>query len=199
LWGKAGQRSLERSALAEAVEQLARALDQIATLPSTPAMRRAQIKLQVGLANALMHLKGYAAPEPKAAFEQARLLIVRAEELGEAPDDPFLLLSVLWGFWSASYVACNGEAIHELAAQVLALAHKQGLDVSLAIGHRLMGMSTLHTGSIAEGRAHLDRAVALYEPATHRVLATRFGQDVRVAALGFRTQRKSFWSMSWSL
>ena len=33
LWGKAGQRSLERSALVEAVEQLTRALDQIATLP----------------------------------------------------------------------------------------------------------------------------------------------------------------------
>ena len=32
-WGKAGQRSLERSALVEAVEQLTRALDQIATLP----------------------------------------------------------------------------------------------------------------------------------------------------------------------
>jgi class 3 adenylate cyclase len=48
LWGKAGQRSLERSALVEAVEQLARALAQIATLPGTPALRREQIKLQVG-------------------------------------------------------------------------------------------------------------------------------------------------------
>ena len=45
LCGKAGQRSLERSALAEAVEQLTRALDQIATLPSTTALRREQIKL----------------------------------------------------------------------------------------------------------------------------------------------------------
>ncbi len=36
LWGKAGQRSLERSALVEAVEQLTRALAQIAALPATP-------------------------------------------------------------------------------------------------------------------------------------------------------------------
>ena len=49
LWGKAGQRSLARSALIEAVEQFTRALDQIATLPSTPALRREQIKLQVAL------------------------------------------------------------------------------------------------------------------------------------------------------
>ena len=35
LWGKAGQRSLARSALVEGAEQLKRALDQIATLPTT--------------------------------------------------------------------------------------------------------------------------------------------------------------------
>src|SRR5262245_18265550 len=69
LWGKAGQRSLAQSALAEAAEQLTRALDQIATLPSTLVMRRGQIKLQVALVNALTHVKGYAAPEPKAAVE----------------------------------------------------------------------------------------------------------------------------------
>ena len=49
LWGKAGQQSLARSALVEAVAQLTRALDQIATLPGTPALRREQIKLQVAL------------------------------------------------------------------------------------------------------------------------------------------------------
>ena len=39
-WGKAGQGSLARSALVEAMAQLNRALAQIATLPSTPALRR---------------------------------------------------------------------------------------------------------------------------------------------------------------
>jgi predicted ATPase len=42
LWGKAGQRSLGRSALVEAVEQFTRALAQIAALPTTPALRREQ-------------------------------------------------------------------------------------------------------------------------------------------------------------
>src|ERR1700740_2024481 len=37
--GQAGQRSLARYALVEALEQLKQALDQIATLPSTPALR----------------------------------------------------------------------------------------------------------------------------------------------------------------
>ena len=49
LWGKAGLRSLERSAQVEAAEQLARALDQITTLFPTPALRCEQIRLQVAL------------------------------------------------------------------------------------------------------------------------------------------------------
>jgi predicted ATPase len=52
-WGTAGQRSLARAALVEGAEQLKRALDQIATLPATPALRREEIKLEVAFANAL--------------------------------------------------------------------------------------------------------------------------------------------------
>jgi predicted ATPase len=79
LWGKAGQRSLERSALLEATAQLTRALDQIAALPATPSLRREEISLQVALINPLMHVKGYAAPETQAAVERARLSIEQAE------------------------------------------------------------------------------------------------------------------------
>jgi predicted ATPase len=52
-WGTAGQRSLARAAFVEGAEQLRRALDQIATLPATPALRREEIKLEVAFANVL--------------------------------------------------------------------------------------------------------------------------------------------------
>ena len=187
LWGKAGQRSLDRSALVEAASQLTRALDQIAALPTTPTLRREQIKLQVALITPLLHIKGYAAPEPQAAAERARLLIEQAEALGEAPDDPLLLFSVLYSFWVANVVAFNGDAVRELAAQFLALAEKQGATVQLMVGHRLLATSLLCTGDIAEGRTHYSQALALYYPGEHRPLATRFGQDVRVTILCFRS------------
>jgi len=187
LWGKAGLRSLERSALVEAVEQLTRALSQIATLPSTPVLRREQIKLQVALVNALMHVKGYAASETMAAGERARLLIEQAQALGEPPEDPMLLFSVLFGIWVRSIWALNGEVHCELAAQFLELAEKQRATVPLMIAHRVMGVSLVHTGDITQGRAHLDHALALYDPVAHRSLATRFGQDVRVACLAYRS------------
>ena len=122
LWGKAGQRSLERSALVEAAAQITRALDQIAAVPATPVLRREEIKLQVALANALMHVEGYAAPETKAAVEQARVFVERAEELGESPNDPLLLFSVLYGVWAVNALAFNGDTLRDLAAQFLALA-----------------------------------------------------------------------------
>jgi predicted ATPase len=186
LWGKAGQRSLDRSALVEAATQLTRALEQLATLPSTTALRRDQIKLQVAHANALMHTKGYAATETKASLDQARLLIGRAEALGEPLEDPLVLFSVLYGFWVVNFLAFNGDVVRQLAAQFLALAEKQKATVPLMIAHRLMGISLVVTGDIAEGRAHCDQAIALYDPAKHRPLITRFGQDAGVTVLSYR-------------
>jgi class 3 adenylate cyclase/predicted ATPase len=186
LWGKAGQRSAQRSALVEAIQQITLALDQIATLPATTALRREEIKLQVALIAPLLPVKGYAAQETKAAVERARLLIEQAEALGEPPEDPLLLFSVLHGFWMQNYVAFNGEAARELAVQFLALAKKQAATGPLITGHRLMGFSLMHMGEIIEGRAHLDRAIALYDPAEHRHLAA-LGHDARVATLSLRS------------
>jgi predicted ATPase len=186
LWGKAGQRSLARSALIEAATHLTRALAQIATLPSTPSLRREQIKLQVGLANATMQIKGYAAPETKGSLEEARVFIERAEALGEPLEDPLALFSILYGVWGANFVAFNEDAVRELAAHFLALAQKQGGTVPIMIGHRLVGSALLTTGDIGEGRAHLDRAIALFDPKEHRQLAARFATDVRVMILSWR-------------
>ena len=172
LWGKAGQKSLERSALVEAIEQLSRALGQLEVAPDTAAVRRDRIKLQVALISSLMHVNGHAAPETKAAAERARLLIERAEALGEPPEDPLLLFSVLYGFWVANYVSFNGHAMLELAAQLLALAETQRATLPLMIGHRLMGSSQMFTGSIANSRTHYNEAIALYDPAAHRPLIT---------------------------
>jgi predicted ATPase len=187
LWGKAGQQSLERSALVEAIEQFTRALDQIAALPATPALRREQIKLQVALITPLLHVKGYAAPETKAATERARLLIEQAEALGEPPEDPLLLFSVLYGVWTANYIAFNGDVMRKLAAQFLALAEKQGATAPLMVGHRVMGISLLATGDIAQGRVQFDRAIEFYDPVEHRPLTTRFGHDNKVAVLSYRS------------
>jgi predicted ATPase len=49
-----------------------------------------------------------------------------------------------------------------------------------------MAISLALTGDIAESRKHFDRATALYDPAEHRPLATRFSVDAMVSILSFR-------------
>jgi predicted ATPase len=49
-----------------------------------------------------------------------------------------------------------------------------------------MGISLVLTGEMTDGRDHLDRVIAAYNPAEHRPLGTRFGHDVRVSALSWR-------------
>jgi len=187
LWGKAGERSLDRSALVEAAAQFTRALEQIATLPGTPALRREQIKLQVALIAPLIHVKGYAAPETKAATERAHLLIEQADALGEPTEDPLLLFSVLYSIWVASFVAFNGDVHRQLAEQFLGFAEKQKAAIPIMIGHRIMGNSFLLTGDIQKARVQLDHAITLYDPQKHRVLAARFAQDPMVANLSWRS------------
>jgi class 3 adenylate cyclase/predicted ATPase len=186
LWCKAGQQSLTRSAFIEAAVQFTRALAQFETLPINAALRRAQIDAQIGLGNALIDAKGHAAPETKSAFRRARDLIKQAEELGEPPDDPLLLFSVLLGLWRGAYVGFDGGLMHELAAEFLALAEKQGATVPLGIAHHLMGITLGQTGNIAEARARHTQVLALYDPAKHRPLTARLGLHHRVAALSFR-------------
>jgi predicted ATPase len=45
----------------------------------------------------------------------------------------------------------------------------------------------VHAGHFEESRAHLDRAIALYDLVKHRALASRFGSDSGVTILGFRS------------
>ena len=82
----------------------------------------------------------------------------------------------------------NGkDYLRALRGPVLASAEKERTVAPRMMGHRLMGSSLLCTGQLAQGRAHLDRAIALYDPVQHRPLATRLGQDTRVAILWYRS------------
>jgi predicted ATPase len=63
LWGKAGQRSLERSAVVEAVGQLRKGLALVANLPDGVTRVQHELDLQISLGKAMIATKGYHAPE----------------------------------------------------------------------------------------------------------------------------------------
>ena len=194
-WGKAGYRSLARSALVEAVAQITRALEQIATLPSTPDLRRQRIELQVALITPLVHVKGSAASETKTAAERAHLLIKQCEALGEPLRMRYCCspLCMVAGFRPT--LTFKGDVAGDLSQRFLAFAEKKGATAPLIIGHRIVGISSLFSGVISKGRAHFDQAIALYEPTKHRYLATRFGVDAAVSVLCYRSW--AFWMLGY--
>src|SRR5262249_51780328 len=63
----------------------------------------------------------------------------------------------------------------------------QKATIPLMVGHRLVGSSSAFTGDLVDSRAHYDQALSLYDADKHRSLATRFGQDIRVSILSFRS------------
>jgi hypothetical protein len=133
-----------------------------------------------------MNVNGFASPEAKAATERARGLIEEADALGEPPENPLMLYSVLYGAWVTNVVAFNGDALLTLAKQFLALAERQRAAVPIMIGHGIMGYSFLTTGSLAQAQIHSDHAIAVYDPG-HRPLTMLFGLDVCVNIVGQRS------------
>jgi predicted ATPase len=73
-WGRAGQRSTARSAMAEAAAQYQKGLDQLALLPNNLDRQRQELEFCLALGAVLMAAKGYGAPETGHAYQRAREL-----------------------------------------------------------------------------------------------------------------------------
>ena len=113
-WGKAGRRSLARSALLEGAEQLKLALDQIAILPATPTLRREEIKIQLAFGNALTLMGDFV--DGKEHFDRALAIYDPVEHRSlttrSGRDVGVTLLSVRSGcLWHLGYpAACAMKA-----------------------------------------------------------------------------------------
>jgi hypothetical protein len=94
---------------------------------------------------------------------------------------------VLYSLFVANYNSFNATDVTESAAQFLKLAEEQDAATPRMLGHRLVGVAQTTTGNFAQAFTHLDNVITSYNPTEHRELATRFGQDIRVAALCFRS------------
>ena len=86
--------------------------------------------------------------------------------------------------------------LRDIAAHTLELAEKQSASFPRVLGHNNLGGSLMQRGDIAEAKVHFDQAIALYDPAAHRPLAARFGEDQTVATLAMRS--RTLWLLGYS-
>ena len=132
--------------------------------------------------------KGTLRRKPRRLLERARLLIEQAEALGEPPEDPLLLFSVLYGFWVANIVAFNGDAVASLRRSSWRLPRSKERLVPLMIGHRLMGASLLCTGD-SRGRRERTSIRRLRFTILPSIVRWRrdLAKTLRVAILSYRS------------
>jgi predicted ATPase len=174
-WGKAGQRSVARSAMPEAAAQFQKGLDQLALLPDAPERQRQELELRSGLGAALMIVKGYAAIETGHNYARAR-------ELWEQLGSPSEFLHVPCGQFFYHVNRCDFDLAQHLAEDLLRLSHEHHDTAGLVLGHTCSGRTLVPVGRFVSARSHLEQALALYNPISHSSLARQVGIDPEVTA-----------------
>jgi len=175
-WQRAGQRAVERSANAEAMRHLTRALELVRGGPQTAGAQRKELELQTTLGGVLMAAKGYAAPEVERAYARAREL---CEQLGETSQ----LFATLRGLWGVHVVRADLQRAHALGEQCLAMAERSSNPAALVWSHYAVGMTLFHLAEGTSAQRHFDASLALYDRDKRRV--PRALQDPAVSCLSY--------------
>ncbi|HEY7495904.1 MAG TPA: AAA family ATPase [Candidatus Tectomicrobia bacterium] len=166
----AADNALRRSAHADAITHLTRALVLLSALPESPARAQRELVLQTTLGPALMATRGYAAPEVASAYARAREL---CWQTGETPQ----LFQALWGLWYFSLVRAELQTARELGEQILPLARRVQAPALLLVAHRVLGQTLAFLGEFATAQGHLERGLTLYDPEQHGAFTALYGQD----------------------
>ena len=98
----------------------------------------------------------------------------RARQLCERLDKAERLFPLMFGKWAFHLTRGEMRAASELADEALRLAEHGSDGSGLTIAHRLVGVSALLRGRLEVARAHLQGALALYDPVRdqHAALCT---------------------------
>jgi len=174
-WGKAGHRSVARSALAEAAAQFQKGLDQLVLLPDIPERWQKELEFSSALGAVLNVVKGSAAPETGQAYARAR-------ELWEQLGSPVEFIEVPCG--QSRYHAHRGELDRALRLDqdLLRLSRRRNDSAGLVMGHYSSGRNLMWAGSFASSRSHLETVLALYDPNSHHSLVRQTGVHPQLAA-----------------
>jgi len=179
---KAGQRSIDRSANAEAIGHLTGALDLLQSLPSNPGRQQAGLALRVMLAQAMITSHGYA-PSTRRILLQARELIDETTCVSEK-------FAILYGIWVCHHVSGEVAKQRDAALEFLAEAERTDDTAVRCVAQRILGTTYVMMGEFADGLHHLKQARALYDPNNHAGYRHQYGQDLGAAALCY---------LSWAL
>ena len=185
-WEKVGDQALRRSAFAEAISHLGKAIELSDKAGGAAPRREAaaaavasqRMKLQTSYGHAVLWGKGFAVAETKDAFARAAELATR---IG-GPESP---LDAYVARWAHSYFRGELGLALEAAESLLRGAERAARPTEAAAGHRLLGLTRLVQGDFAQAREHCEQALRIYDPERDREAKFRLGVDSRAMATAY--------------
>ncbi|MFO1157766.1 MAG: AAA family ATPase [Reyranellaceae bacterium] len=170
LWAKAGRRSAARSALAEAAAQFQKALDQLALLPETDAGLRQELEIRSALGAVLRFLKGQASLETRQAYAHMR-------ELWSRLGSPSELRHMAYGLSMAHAYGGDLVEARNVGEELLRVSRERDDSSGIVLGHSVCGQIHFLAGELQAARFHLERLLAIYDPAVHDKLVQQAGSS----------------------
>jgi tetratricopeptide (TPR) repeat protein len=160
--------AIGRHADREAIGHLERALQLVPALTDADERIRVELELLVALATPLMSVEGYAAREVERLFD-------RAHALSRQIDDGPHLYPLLRGLISFFQVRGDSRQALPVGERLLALVERGDDRVALVQACYGHGVTLYNLGEVAASTPLFERALALYDPATHRTHVSVYG------------------------
>ncbi|HVO87850.1 MAG TPA: adenylate/guanylate cyclase domain-containing protein [Casimicrobiaceae bacterium] len=153
---KAAKLSARRSGFVEAIRQLERALELLASAPRSPERLRRELNVHRTLGGIYAEHRGFSSAECGRAYTLALEL---CRELGDAPE----IFSVLSGLGSFAITRAEFGQCKVIAEECLSRAAAQTSKPPFIMGHLLYGGTQFLQGNLVEARAHLEEAIRIYD------------------------------------
>ena len=177
-WQKAGLRSLDASANAEAASHLKKALGLLREIDTDGERVEEELSLQMPLAAACMAIQGWTGPETIEALFRSRELCYRLGDMSQT-------IPVLYGVWAYHSGEGSHEAGLEVAQECLELAERDGGRTSLLAAHAALGSTSLSMGRLDAAHYHLEKSIALHRPEEDKDLWQTYASHPAMEALGW--------------
>jgi len=173
-WFRAGTQALQRAAFQEAIRHLQQAR---ALLASHSGDARALDVVQT-LAGALVFERGWANEETREAWQAAQALC-------DPEAEPLRAGAIACGLGD-HYVDAGDLAscLHQFEG-VIEAGQRSNLPLLVIAGHLGAAMPLRYLGRYPEARAHIDAALAVYDPQQHRFLEAGFQEEKGISLLAW--------------
>jgi DNA-binding winged helix-turn-helix (wHTH) protein/predicted ATPase len=173
---QAAENARSRSAYSEAGMHFERALALIQNEPASRERADREIGLWIGRGAAAMAARGWGSPEAERAYSRARVL---CEQHRESP----ARFPALWGLWLFSWGRGLLAAAHEIAHELLELAHSRQDEDLLLQAHHAAWATAFGRGELRAACFHAGEGIRLYDRRRHAAMAATYGShDAGVCA-----------------